>query len=62
MIPNHLSTPELDRLFTELQDERQCKRGADGFERPLYVSPLKWSEVRAVVAELIVRRKRDKGA
>ena len=62
MIPNHLSTTELDSLFTELQDERQCKRGVDGFERPLYVSPMKWAEVRSVVAELIARRKRDKGA
>ena len=60
MIPNHLSTPDLDRIFAELQDERQCKRGPDGFERPLYLSPLKWSEVRSVVAELIARRKREK--
>ena len=53
-----LSDADLGRLFAELQDERQHKKAPDGFERPLYVSPLKWEEVRMVVAELIARRKR----
>ena len=53
----YLSLPRLRELSDELADKRTMKRAADGFERALYVSPLKWDEVDAVVKELIARRK-----
>lgn len=52
-----LPLPRLKELSEELADKSHSKRGKDGFERPLYVSPLKWDEVDAVVKELIARRK-----
>lgn len=55
-----ISTGDLLAIHEELKDRRQVKRGPDGFERPLYVSPLTWSQVEAIVSELIARRKNDR--
>jgi len=52
-----ISGATLEALLLELDDQRSCKRGPDGFERPLYVSPATWQQVRSMVAELIARRK-----
>ena len=59
----YISTDRLDKLSEELVDRSHHKRAADGFERPIYVSPLTWDEVQMLVAEVIARRKtpHDKG-
>ena len=55
-----LTSSDLLELQEELKDRNQHKRGNDGFERPLYVSPLTWDQVEMIVNELIARRHEDR--
>ena len=55
-----IASSDLLTFREELKDRSQYKRGKDGFERPLYVSPLTWEQVEMIVNELIARRHEDR--
>jgi len=55
-----IGSADLLELREELKDRSQHKRGKDGFERPIYVSPLTWDQIEMIVNELIARRHEDR--